>query len=47
MSGGLRRGRERRLQGLQLLGFNGGPRPASLPDGALLVVLVAAHVLIG
>lgn len=43
----LRCGRESRFQGLQLFGFDGGPRPASLTDGALLVVLVVARVLIG
>lgn len=47
VSGGLWSGRECRLQGLQLFGFDGGSRPASFPDGALLVVLVIAHVLIG
>lgn len=44
--GGLRCGRESRFQGLQLLGFYSGPRPASFSDGALLVVLVAARVFI-
>lgn len=44
--GGLRCGRKSRFQGLQLLGFYSGPRPASFSDGALLVVLVAARVFI-
>lgn len=39
--------RKSRFQGLQLFGFYGGARPASFPDGALLVVLVATNVLIG
>lgn len=50
VSRGLRRGRERRLQRLELLGFDGGARPAALPHRALLVVvrlLVAARVLVG
>ena len=44
MSGGFRRGRESRFQGLQLFGFDGGPRPAALPDGALLVDLSVVFV---
>lgn len=46
VSGGFRRGRKRRLQGLQLLGFDGGPRPASFADTGLLIVLVVAHVFV-
>lgn len=44
---GFRGGRERRFQCFQLLGLDGRPGPASLPDGALLVVFVAARVFVG
>lgn len=47
VSGGFRCGRKSRFQGLQLLGFDGGPRPASLSDRALFVVVVAACVFVG
>lgn len=40
VSGGLRCGRERRLQRLQLLGLDGGPRAPPLPTEVLVVVLV-------
>lgn len=44
VSGGFRRGRESRFQDLQLLGFNGGPRPAPLPDGARFVIVVVVFI---
>lgn len=47
VSGGFRSGRERRFQRFQLLGLDGRPGPASLSDGALLVVFVAARVFVG
>lgn len=47
VSGGFRSGRERRFQCFQLLGLDGCPGPASLSDGALLVVFVAARVFVG
>lgn len=44
--GGFWGGGERSLQCLQLLGLDGGPRAAALPDGALLVRVVAARVFV-
>lgn len=46
VSRGLRGGGERRFQRLQLFGLDGGPRAPSLPDGALLVRIVAARVFV-
>lgn len=40
VSGGFGGGSERRLQRLQLLGLDGGPRAAPLPSEVLVIVLV-------
>lgn len=47
VSGGFGGGRERRLQRLQLLGLDGGPRAAPLPSEVLVVVLVINRLLVG
>lgn len=39
--------RERRLQGLELFGLDGGSRPAPLPAQVLVVVLVIHRLLVG
>lgn len=46
VSRGLGRGRERRLERLELFGFDGGARASALRPRALLVVLVTARVFI-
>ena len=45
--GGFGGGRERRLQRLQLLGLDGGPRAAPLAAEVLVVVLVVHRLLVG
>lgn len=47
VSGGFRGGGERRLQRLQLLGLDGGPRAAPLPPEVLVVVLVVDRLFVG
>lgn len=47
VSGGFGGGSERRLQRLQLLGLDGGPRAAPLPSEVLVVVLVIHRLLVG
>ncbi len=47
VSGGFRGGSERRLQRLQLLGLDGGPRAAPLSSEVLVVVLVIYRFFVG
>lgn len=47
MPGGLGSGRKCCLEGLKLLGFDGRARPPSLRSQVLVVVLIAAHLLVG
>lgn len=47
VSGGFGGGSERRLQRLQLLGLDGGPRAAPLASEVLVVILVINRLLVG
>lgn len=47
VSGGFGGGSERRLQRLQLLSLDGGPRAAPLPSKVLVVILVVNRFLVG